>query len=372
MSLPTTHTALKVTGPATLAVTKDAPLPHLDASEILVKVTHIAINPVDAKSVVMSPTPGATSGTDFAGTVALVGSDVDVGDNWHVGDRVMGGVFGNNPIRADNGAFAEYVAIPARLLWRIPDSMDFPTAAALPTALATVGLTLFGYMGITMPDPNALLSRLEPASEGEKVEETTKPKPSYVLVYGGGTASGAMAIQVLSLLGLTPITTCSPASAARCLSLGAIATFDYASANAGTEILEYTSGRLALALDCISSTTSMETCYKAIGPPGGRYVALDPFPLRGHTRRSISPDWICAYTQFGHGIKWAPPFDLDARGEDRECAERWYPLAQVMLDRGLLVAQRVEMREGGLEDVQGAMDMVRKGVVGGKKLVFCV
>lgn len=172
---------------------------------------------VDCKSADLSPTPGATSGTDFAGIVVALGCDVDK-DQWQLGDRVMGGQFGNNPLRHDNGAFAEYVAITVHLVWRIPASMDFATAASLPAALATCGLAFFQYMRLPMPDVHASSLQLD-------IEKETSG-PTYVLVYGGGTATGAMALQILKLLGLTPITTCSPNSAARSLELGAVVTFD--------------------------------------------------------------------------------------------------------------------------------------------------
>ena len=361
--LPTTQAALKVAGPEQLVLTKDAAVPSLEPSELLIQVAAVSLNQVDSKSADMSPTPGATSGTDFSGAVVALGSDVDT-EQWHVGDRVMGGIFGNNPLRKDNGAFAEYLTIPARLAWHIPASMDYTTASSLPAALATVGLSLFRYMGIPMPDAAGPL-QLDPAKDSGK-----GTAPTYVLVYGGGTATGAMALQVLKLLGLTPIATCSEASKARCLELGAAATFDYHSPNCGTEMLGYTEGTLGLALDCISDSESMATCYKALGPVGGRYVALDPFPLRGHTRRSVEPDWVCTYTQFGNPIDWAPPFDLDARLDDLACAEAWYVLAQRLLDGGLLVPHPVEVRRGGLAAVGEGMHQVRRGQIKGKKLVY--
>ncbi|WYZ36437.1 hypothetical protein EsH8_XIV_000037 [Colletotrichum jinshuiense] len=290
-SLPTIQTALKVVGSEHLVASKDATVPSLDRSELLVRVECASINQVDS-------------------------NDVDA-DQWNIGDRVMGGIFGKNPLRKDNGAFAEYAAIPARLAWKIPAGMEFTTVASLPAALATVGLSLFQYMHIAMPDAAGPL----------QLDLGNGENPTYVLVYGGGTATGAMALHVLKLLGYTPITTCSAASVARSLELGAAATFDYRSPNCGTDILTYTAGALRLTLDCISDSDSLGTCYKALGPAGGRYVALDPFPSRGHTRRSVEPDWVCCYTQFGHDVAWAPPFDLEARIDDRICAEAWYVLA---------------------------------------------
>ncbi|KAF4782192.1 alcohol dehydrogenase GroES-like domain-containing protein [Colletotrichum scovillei] len=356
--LPTTHKALKVSGPGHVYVSEDASVPSPGRSELLVRVACVSINQVDCKSADLSPTPGATSGTDFSGAVVALGSDVDA-EAWNVGDRIMAGIFGNNPLRRDNGAFAEYAVVPARLAWKIPASMDLATAASLPAALATVGLSLFQYMKMAMPENTKGALQLG-SNKDSAAASTTASSASYVLVYGGGTATGAMAIQVLKLM------------AARSLKLGAAATFDYRSPSCGADVLSYTQGALTLALDCISDSDSMSTCYKALGPAGGRYVALDPFPLRGHTRRSVEPDWVCCYTQFGHDVAWAPPFDLDARVDDRVCAEAWYVLAQRLLDEGLVVPQPLEVRRGGLAGVGEGMQEVRRGLIKGKKLVYSV
>jgi len=63
-----------------------------------------------------------TIGQDFAGEVSGVGKDVG---QFRVGDRVFGFA---------QGTYAEYAAAPVSTVARIPDSIDFETAAALPTA----------------------------------------------------------------------------------------------------------------------------------------------------------------------------------------------------------------------------------------------
>jgi aspyridone synthetase trans-acting enoyl reductase len=266
----------------------------------------------------------------------------------------VGGIFGNNPLRRDNGAFAEYVAVPARLVWHVPTGMDLASAATLPTALATVGLSLFQYMKLPMPD-----SSPDNRSTG-----------SWVLVHGGGTSTGCMAIQVLKWAGFRPITTCSENSKERAIRLDAVATFDYRLPNCGPEIREHTGGSLGLALDCITDSASMALCYEALGTEGGRYVALDFFPLRGHTRRSVVPDWVCTYTQFGNPVAWAPPYNFDARPDDLRCAEAWYALSQRLLDEGSIKPHPKEERSGGLAALGEAMKEVRKGQVKGRKLVY--
>jgi aspyridone synthetase trans-acting enoyl reductase len=318
---------------------------------------------VDGKSADMSPAPGSTSGTDFAGVVVALGPGIARENEIRASnglralqlkDRVMGGVFGNNPLRPDNGAFGEYVAVPARLVWHVPNDMDFSTAATLPAAIATVGMSLFQYMQLPFP--------------GSGVSATAP----YVLVYGGGTATGALAIQVLRLAGFTPITTCSKRSAELARHHGAAATWDYRSPTCGADIREYTNDSLQYALDCTTDAASMATCYDALRSVGGRYIALDSFPLRGHTRRSVSPDFVVTYSQFGHPIQWAAPYNLDARPEDRRFAEAWYVVAQRYLDQGKLEPHPKEERRGGLASVLKGIDDVRKGHIAGRKLSYPV
>ena len=169
---------------------------------------------------------------------------------------------------------------------------------------------------------------------------------------------------------MKPIATCSPRSFGRVKALGAVEAFDYHSPSCGTNILEYTQDTLRYAFDCITETGSMKMCYMAIGSKGGQYVALDPFPIRGHTRRSIRPNWIIAFTVFNKPINWQRPFQRDARPRDRKFAESWYQLAQTLLDDGIITAHAHEVRTGGLAGVIGGMDQVRKGLISGTKLVY--
>ncbi|KAF4963992.1 hypothetical protein FSARC_8042 [Fusarium sarcochroum] len=363
VSLPAFQSALKIQGPNTVAVIPNAPLPNIEPRDVLIRILAVSINHVDGKAADMSPQVGATSGTDFSGVIVVLGPEAK-SDSWraergmrpvNVGDRVFGGTFGNNPLRPHNGAFADYVAVPARLIWHIPEGMNFSTAATLGAALATVGLSLFNYLELPLP-------------YSESLKELAK-KPT-VLVYAGGTATGAIALQVLKEAGIDAITTCSARAAAHATRLGAKAWFDYKSPTCGADIREHTGDSLGYALDCITDTSSMAICYEALGSSGGRYVALDAFPVRGHTRRSVIPEWVCTPTQFGHAIRWTAPYDLEPRPRDLEYAEKWYVIAQQLVDGGHIEPPEVEERKGGLVAVSEGMEEVRRGLIKGRRLVY--
>lgn len=181
MAVPNTQTTLKIIAPGQFQVFASSPVPELDSDEILVQVVCIAINPVDAKSADLSPTVGATSGSDFSGKVVRRGSAVSE-QTVQVGDRVCGCVFGNNPDRPENGAFAQYIAVPADLIFKLPRGVSFETGATLGVGLSTVGMALYHTWGLPLP---------------EDKDCTVSNGPRYVLVYGGGTATGTLAIQML-------------------------------------------------------------------------------------------------------------------------------------------------------------------------------
>lgn len=114
----------------------------------------------------------------------------------------------------------------------------------------------------------------------------------------------------------------------------------------------------------------MKCCYGAIGSDGGQYVALEPFPIRGHSRRAVKPRWIIGYTIYGLPIDWKHPFKRDARPQDREFARRWYPVAQRCLDDGLIQTHPLQEMEGGLFGVIDGANKSRKSQSPNAKLVY--
>lgn len=179
MALPTTRVALVEGDNHELRIEHHAPLPILRPDEVLVHTRAVAINPCDYKMHERFPCPGAVDGCDFAGVVVGLGSDVTI---FGIGDRVCGAVHGSNPLRPEAGAFAEYIASESEFTLRIPPEMTFKEAAGLGgTGLATLGMALFKTLAL----PG---TPLEPAA-----------KPHIVLVHGGSSSVGTMAIQLLRL-----------------------------------------------------------------------------------------------------------------------------------------------------------------------------
>lgn len=154
-------------------------IPQLGEDCILVKPVAVALNPTDWRNVKGGRgKDGCIVGCDYAGVVEAVGKKVI--KSWKPGDRVFGCGHGSNLVNPDDGVFAERAAVVGDLQMRIPDGLSFEQAATLGLGSITVGQGLY---------QKALKLQL-PSSQA-----TNKSNKTPVLIYGGTTATGALAIQ---------------------------------------------------------------------------------------------------------------------------------------------------------------------------------
>src|SRR6266481_5966879 len=110
----------KTGGPEVLTLV-DLPVPTPKPNEALVKITAIGVNFIDVyfrEGRYPAPLP-FINGQEAAGVVTATGSDVR---NVKPGDRVA--------YTGSLGSYAEYAAVPADRLVKIPDELDFIQAAA--------------------------------------------------------------------------------------------------------------------------------------------------------------------------------------------------------------------------------------------------
>jgi NADPH:quinone reductase-like Zn-dependent oxidoreductase len=125
--------------------------------DVLIKVNVAGVNPVDNLVVsgsipTVSPIPHIP-GAEVSGTVDDIGSEVDglkKGDRVVIYKQVFDGKCdmclsgldmicrnGGSISVITNGGFAEYIAVPHRNVFKIPDDMDWDLAASLPVAALT-------------------------------------------------------------------------------------------------------------------------------------------------------------------------------------------------------------------------------------------
>lgn len=158
-------------GPEALALTR-VPQPELSERHVLIDVAAAGVNGADlAQRRGAYPSPSGAPdwpGLEVSGIVAAVGaSDGTFPGAFAVGDRVCALIPG--------GGYAERVAVDERLLLPVPEGVDLVQAAGLPEVAATVWSNVF------------TLGRLRP---GESL-----------LVHGGSSGIGTMAIQLAAALG---------------------------------------------------------------------------------------------------------------------------------------------------------------------------
>jgi NADPH:quinone reductase len=205
-ALPKTMRAIIADGSGGLELV-ERPVPQAGADEVLVKVEAAGINRPDIlqRGGLYPPPPGAPDilGLEVAGTVIA-------GDEALLGRRVCALVAG--------GGYAEYCVAPAGTCLKVPEVFRMSEAAAMPETLFTVWVNLFerGF-----------------AADGD-----------WVLVHGGTSGIGTMAIALGQLFGLKVIVTCgSDFKCARALELGAAAAINYREQDFVEEIHRVTAKR---------------------------------------------------------------------------------------------------------------------------------
>ncbi|PNP46748.1 hypothetical protein TGAMA5MH_01699 [Trichoderma gamsii] len=336
----------------------NVPVPDPGPDQVVCKVAAIALNPTDWKMVDFSVVPGAVGGHDFAGEVIEVGTSVT---RLKKGDRVFGLAIGFDVDDKRTGAFTDYAITYAHGAWKIPDWMSYDEAATYGVGIGTATLAL--YQTLSLPPPVL--------SDDIATTKKKQKKPVYVLIAGGATATGTIAIQLVKASGLVAIATCSSQHKDMLMSLGADATFDYNSPHCAIEIRKYTNDTLQYALDCVTEAGTMKMCYDAIGSAGGRYVGLEPLATHiQYTRRTVRADWVIGRTLSGLPVRLDGVYGRPARPQDRQFAEHFFPMAEKLIADGQLKPHPVELRTGGLEALVEGIDDLRKGKVRGRKLVY--
>jgi NADPH:quinone reductase len=172
----------------------ERPVPQPGPGEVLIKVAAAGINRPDVlqRRGMYPPPPGAPDilGLEVSGEVVVAGE----GAESLVGQKVCALVAG--------GGYAEYCVAPAGTCLTVPEVISMIEAAAMPETLFTVWVNLFerGF-----------------AADGD-----------WVLVHGGTSGIGTMAIALGKLFGLKTIVTCgSDEKCARAVELGAEAAVNY-------------------------------------------------------------------------------------------------------------------------------------------------
>ena len=195
------------------------PTPRPGKGEVLVKVAAAGVNRPDVlqRKGLYPPPPGTSDipGLEISGTVVAAGA----GATQLIGARVCALVAG--------GGYSEYCVAPAGTCLAVPEVLRMTEAAAMPETLFTVWINLFerGFAG-----------------DGDTV-----------LVHGGTSGIGTMAIKLGNLFGLEVIVTCgSDEKCAAAIELGAAHAVNYHTADFVDAVKRWTEEKgVAVVLDMV-------------------------------------------------------------------------------------------------------------------------
>jgi NADPH2:quinone reductase len=308
--LPDVMTAIEIStpgGPEVLVpVQRAVPVPG--PGELLLKVAFAGVNRPDViqrKGLYPAP-PGASDlpGLEVSGTVAATGEGVDAA---LIGTRQCALVSG--------GGYAEYCIARHDVCLPVPAALDMAEAAALPETLFTVWHNVFerGY-----------------ARDGETI-----------LVHGGTSGIGTMAIKLGKLFGLEVIVTCgSDDKCAAAKAIGADHAINYNTADFVDAVRSLTNGAgVHLVLDMVAGgyVSRNLQCLRedgrhvTIAVQGGMtaelnmaYIMSRRLTLTGSTLRPRSPEFKALLAGEIVAHVWPAVCDAKLRPE----MDKIFPLSQ--------------------------------------------
>ncbi|KAH7383417.1 alcohol dehydrogenase GroES-like domain-containing protein [Cadophora sp. MPI-SDFR-AT-0126] len=282
--------------------------------ELVIKNEVIAFNPIEykiAKYAVFPLEYPAIIGSSFGGTVQSVGSGVT---RFKVGDKVAAarklGANGNQ-----YGSFQQYVVVNESLTSKVAPSVDVDVVASL-----------------------------------------TGNLPTIVLVYGGSSSVGSLAVQYVAQAGYTAITTSSPKNNAFVSKLGAAKIVDHTQDKDAVIKALVAEGPYDLVFDTISLPTSTAITGQVVVAQGGGelHVTLPTFggpeTLPANVTRVFESWSASLFEEKNKGLaEWA-----------------FHEYLTQGVASGRVIPLPIQKVEGGLKGVTTALGLLEKGVSGVK------
>lgn len=292
-------------------VLTDLPTPAPRAGEALIKVAAAGVNRADIlqRQGKYPPPPGASPlpGLEVSGTIAALGANVQ---GFREGDAVCALLAG--------GGYAEYCAVPVEQLLPVPAGVALADAAALPEACFTVWQTVF------------MKAALKP---GETL-----------LVHGGASGIGTMAIQLAAAYGAIVYATAGTAEkCAACVALGAVRAINYRAEDFAEVIQSDTGGRGAdVILDMVGGDYISRNF--AAAAPDGRIVLIS-FLKGAKTEANFAPLLLKRLSLMGSTLRSLPISEKEFISQElMSTVWPWIEAGKVnpVIDRRFPLAQAAE------------------------------
>lgn len=224
----------------------DLPKPVPQENEILIKITHAGVNPVDWKireGHLQAMLPHAFPlilGWDASGVVESVGANIE---KYKAGDNVYAYC---RKASVQHGCYAEYIVVDEEALALAPSNISLAEAAGIPLAGLTAWQSLFDFGEL---------------KEGQSV-----------LIHAGAGGVGSLAIQFAKVHGAKVYTTASAKNREYVESLGADHIIDYTQENFVEVIQKAEPNGVDVVYDTVGSTTQEDSF--ALVKKGGALVSI--------------------------------------------------------------------------------------------------
>ncbi|KAI0366165.1 GroES-like protein [Pilatotrama ljubarskyi] len=343
MTVPTEQKALVLPVKQGEFVVDTRPVPKPSPGELLVRNEASGLNPVDWKiqafGAIVTKYP-AVLGIDAAGVVAATGEGVA---QHTLGDKVLY----QGSLNIDHATFQQYTLVKAGFAGKLAKSLTFEQGASIPLAIATAAVGLYNQPGGTLFTP--------PWAEGGRGKYSGKP----MVVMGGSSAVGSLAIQLSKLSGFSPIiTTASLKNTALLEGYGATHVLDrYLSASAlREEVLKITDEPVSAVYDAISLPETQNAAFDLLAPGGKLLVVLGD---------AVNDD----KKKNANGRTVVPVAGTIQIPQNAEFGKALYASLTGLLESGDIKPLVVEVIPGGLGSIPKGLDKLKNNQVSATKLI---
>ncbi|KAK9449307.1 chaperonin 10-like protein [Limtongia smithiae] len=305
--------------------------------ELLIETKAVALNPLDwyQRGWGFHIKHPAVIGSDVAGIVIATGTDVPAGAP-KVGARVLAMApsfysFG----KPDYGALQEKVVVSSADIMELPDSMSFVDAATFPMAILTAWS---GWYSIGL----------------RRDTSYTAADKKCMLVWGGASSIGGMAVQTAKTMGYTVFASASPKNFDYVKSLGAAKVFDYHDTDVVEQIVRAAKEDGLSISTGFDSAGDMKSCHailKEFGTESEPALLSEARPFTPE-QEPITPGVMMKFI--------VPPENDIERAEFVAFIFAW--LKQHIADGSVVPSPPARVVEGGLAGVDAALDILQKGV----------
>ncbi|KAJ2915219.1 hypothetical protein MD484_g5214, partial [Candolleomyces efflorescens] len=319
------------------------PVYELAKDEVLIKIHSTALNPVDWKIQRLgfyTDVLPLVLGSDISGEVVELGEGVS---QFSKGDKVFfQGVYQEN----NHTGFQEYTTADVHTLAKIPPNVSFDEASSIPVALTAA------YVGLYNINPHGL-GLDAPVNDGARGKYANTP----IVVIGGSSSVGQLAIQLAHLSGFNPIITTSSAKHEAFLkSLGATHVLDRYTPLSTERVRAITDKPIKYIYDAISLPDTQKAGFDLLASGGQIATVLKPEPFteeRG-PKENKSAVWVIGAKKLPHNV---------------ELLRNFWSHATELLEAGDLKPNRVEVLPNGLNGVPDGLKRLQEDKVSGVKLI---